>query len=39
MRLWLEYTQTSEYKKKEAELKREQENRDKRRTDEDKEWE
>ena len=39
MRQWLEYTQTPEYKKQEAERIREQEYRDKKRADEDKEWE
>jgi hypothetical protein len=38
-RLWLEYSQTPEYKKQNAELKREQESRDKQQADEDKEWE
>lgn len=38
-RIWLEYTQTLEYKKQQAELKREQESRDKQRADEDNEWE
>ena len=38
-RLWFEHTQTPEYKKQQAQLKREQESRDKQRADEDKEWE
>lgn len=37
-RLWIEYTQSDEYKNKEAELKREQEARDQQRKDEDIEW-
>lgn len=38
-RLWIEYTQTPEYLKQQAEIKREQESRDKKRADEDREWE
>jgi len=39
MRLWNEYTQTAEYKEKQAELEREQKARDKQLELEDKEWE